>query len=80
MRLLELRCKEAFNVLLVEDGKVVGYWNGREPRVLRDYWMDRDDPEAISNWDETWPDETDPERYGDLVSDAHLCGDEKGED
>ena len=48
--------------------------------MLRDYWMDRDDPEAISAWDETWPDETDPERYGDLVSDAHLCGYEKGED
>ena len=62
-RTLEHRKNNAYDsILLLDDGKVVGEWIADE-HALHAYH----NPGDLTDWSETWPDETDPAAYGDLV-------------
>ena len=69
---------EGDTILLVENrppgnvDRVVGAWPV-EPKSLDDFLAVRDGREDVGYWSETWPDETDPEKYGDLMDGDELA-------
>ena len=70
-RRLEWRKDNAGNhILLIDAGEVVGAWPVVSRKEVDDYIAARCGRQDLADWSETWPDETDPERYGDLIDDS----------
>ena len=64
-RRLELRKTNADHwVLYVQDGVVIGAWPTTQ---ADDVWANWTAPGPIEDWEATYPDESDPEGYGELL-------------
>ena len=66
MRTLEHRTNNGYDsILLIEDGVVIGEWTvGSNGDEMDNY----NNPGDLHFWSATYPDETSPEDYGELVS------------
>ena len=62
MRTLELRTNNAYDsLLLIESGEVIGAWTvGEKGDELSNFL----NPGDLADWSPTWPEEADPEAYG----------------
>ena len=65
-RTIEHRTNNAYDsILLIEGGKVIGAWTvGQRGDELENFAS----PGDLADWEATYPDETDPADYGDLVA------------